>query len=120
MPVTADVVRLYPSIPHETRLQALKEVLERRKDKKISTNDLVKMLAFVLKSNYFEFNGEVRHQISGTGVGTKLALTYASIFMDEIETNTLIQKSLSLWYGFDISIMFSLFGHMVKKNWKSS
>ena len=43
--VTADVVGLYPSIPHEAGPQALKEVSERRKDKKISTNDLVKMIA---------------------------------------------------------------------------
>ena len=28
---------------------------------------------------------------------------------------SLISKSLSLWYGFDILMMFSLFGYMVKK-----
>ena len=38
------------------------------------------MAAFVLKHNYFEFNGEVKHQISGTATGTKVAPTYASIF----------------------------------------
>ena len=37
--VRVDVVGSYPSIPHETGLQALKEVLERRMDKEISTND---------------------------------------------------------------------------------
>ena len=82
--VTADVVGLYPSIPHEAGRQALKEVLERRKDKKILTNDLVKMAAFFLKNNFFEFNGEVKHQISGNAIGTKFAPTYASIFMVEI------------------------------------
>ena len=87
--VTADVVGLYPSILHEAGFQALKEVLECREDKKISTNDLVKMAAFVLKNNYFEFNGEVKHQLSGTTIGTKFAPIYASIFMDEIETNFL-------------------------------
>ena len=61
----------------------------RRKDKKISTNDLVKMAAFVLKNNYFEFNGGVKHQISWTVIVTKFAPTYASIFMDEIETSFL-------------------------------
>ena len=48
--VKADVVGLYISIPHEAGLQVLKEVLKPRKDKKISTNDLVKMAAFVLKT----------------------------------------------------------------------
>ena len=37
--VKTTVVGLYPSIPHETGLHALKVVLERRKDKKICTND---------------------------------------------------------------------------------
>ena len=104
--VTADVVGLHPSIPHEAGLQALKEVLERRKDKKISTDDLVKMAAFVLKNNYFEFNREVKHQISGTAIGTKFAPTNASIFKEEIKINFLDTQELSLWYGFDISMMF--------------
>ena len=41
--VTAD-----PSIPRKPRLQALKEVLEYRKDKQI----LIKMPAYFLKNNY--------------------------------------------------------------------
>ena len=87
--VTADVVGLYPIIRHEMGLRALKEVLDRREEKKISTEDLVKMAEFVLKNNYFEFNGQVKHQISGTAIGTKFAPTYACIFMDEIETKFL-------------------------------
>ena len=56
--VTADVVGLCPSISIESALQAFKEVLEQRKDKKILTNDLVKMAAFVPKNNYFDiFDG---------------------------------------------------------------
>ena len=51
--VTADVAGLYPSIPHEAGLRALKEVLDRREDKKISTEGFVKMAEFVLKNNYF-------------------------------------------------------------------
>ena len=89
MLVTADVVGLYPSIPHEAGLQAPKEVLQCKKDKKISTINLVQMVPFVLKNNYFDFNGEVKHQISGTAIGTKFPPTYAFIFMDEIKTNFL-------------------------------
>ena len=54
--VSADVVRLYPSIPQEAGLRALKAILDRREEKKVSTEDLVKMVKFVLKNNYFEFN----------------------------------------------------------------
>ena len=71
--VTSDIVGLYSSIPHESGLRELKEVLERREEKKISTEDLVKMAAFVLRNNYFEFNGQAKHQISGTAIGTKFA-----------------------------------------------
>ena len=56
----------------------------RREEKKISTEDLVKMAEFVLRDNYFEVNGQVKHQLSGTAIGTKFAPTYACIFMDEI------------------------------------
>ena len=87
--VTSDIVGLYSSIPHEAGLRALKEVLDRREEKKISTEDLVKMTAFVLRNSYFEFNGQAKHQISGMAIGTKFAPAYACFFMDEIETNFL-------------------------------
>ena len=54
------------------------------------------------------------------GLPTKFAPAYVSIFMDKRETIFLDSKSLSFWFGFDISMMFFLFGRMVKKNWKSS
>ena len=83
-------VKLYPSIPHETGLRALKEILDKRKEKKnIPTEDLVKLTEFVLQNNYFELNGQVKHHISGTPIGNKSAPTYACIFIDVIETKFL-------------------------------
>ena len=58
--------------------------------KAVSTDDLVKMARFVLENNYFEFNGDVKKQISGTAIGTKFAPPYACIFMDDLETNLTI------------------------------
>ena len=69
--VTADVVGLYPSIPHNAGLKALKGALDCRQNKKIPTGILVKMAEFVLTNNYFEFGQKVFHQISGTAIGTK-------------------------------------------------
>ena len=46
--VTADVVGLYPNIPHKVCLKSLKEALGRSREKKVSTEDLVKMTEFVL------------------------------------------------------------------------
>ena len=64
---TANLVGLNPSIFHG--LKAPIETLEKRDLQKISTNDLVKMAEFVLKSNFFEF----RQQISGITMGTEFA-----------------------------------------------
>ena len=44
-----------------------------RTNKKVSTEDLVKMAKFVLKNNYFEFIGKVKQQILGTAIGTRFA-----------------------------------------------
>ena len=58
--VTADVVGLYPSIPHDAGLKALYEKLEERSDKKVPSADLVEMAEFVLKNNFFEFDSRVK------------------------------------------------------------
>ena len=42
--VTADVVGLYPSIPHDAGLEALRKALDNRENKKISTHHLAKWL----------------------------------------------------------------------------
>ena len=87
--MTADVVGLYPSIPHEVGLRALREALDKRDEKTIATEELLKMAEFVLKNNYFEFGNKIKQQISGTAIGTKFAPPYASIFMSNLETKFL-------------------------------
>ena len=72
--VTVDVVGLYPSIPHQAGLIALKEALDKILSKKIPSDDLIKMAEFVLSNNFFEFNSDTFQQISGTAIGTKFAL----------------------------------------------
>ena len=105
--VTSDAVVLYPSIPHDAGLKALKDALDNRESKSISTEDLIKMVRFVLQNNYFEFNGIVKQQISGTAIGIKFAPTYACIFMEKLETDFVnMQEYLPLvWYRY-IDIFF--------------
>ena len=45
--VTADVVGLYPNIPHEVGLSALREALDKRTRKEIPTENRIKMAEFV-------------------------------------------------------------------------
>ena len=71
--VTADVVGFYLSIPHEAGLIALKQALYKRENRNTSTNDLIRMTELVLKNSYFEYNGQVKQQISGTPVALRLS-----------------------------------------------
>ena len=83
--VTADVVGLYPSIPHQAGLTAFKEALDQTLLKKIPTDDLIKMAEFVLSNNFFEFNSDTFQQISGTAIRTRFAPPYVCIYMDQVE-----------------------------------
>ena len=49
-----DVVALYPSIPNEDGLEAMREALDSRANKSVSTKSLVDLAECVLKNNYFE------------------------------------------------------------------
>ena len=104
--VTADVVGLYASIPHQAGLSALKEVLENRSVKKIP----IKIAKFVLKNNFFEFNNKVFQKVSGTAIGTKFTLAYAYIYMDRIEQGFLETQELQplLWLRYIADIFFHL------------
>ena len=66
------------------------------------------MAEFVLKNNYFEFNGKVKKKISGTAIGTKFAPPYACIFMDQAETQFLkTQKHKPLvWFRYIDGVFF--------------
>ena len=106
---------LYPSIPHQTGLKALRAALDKTKTHKVPTGKLVKMAEFVLKNNYFQFSDEVYQQIPGTATGTKFAPPYACIFMDQVESKFLqTQKSFNLLYGLGTLAIFSSSGLMVK------
>ena len=63
-------------------LEALRKALDNQVNKKISANDLTKMTEFLSENKYFEFNGKVKKQISGTAIGTKLMPQHTCIFID--------------------------------------
>jgi hypothetical protein len=82
-PVSIDVVGLYTNIPHDEGLVTFRKALEKREDKAVTTDLLVEMLSIVLKTNIFEFNEELFLQKIGTAMGTRVAPTYANIFMEK-------------------------------------
>ena len=83
--MTADVVGLYPSIPHSEGLDILKKQYENYPHKKVSTEDIGKMADFVFQNSLFEFDSKFYKHISGTAIGTKFSPLYAYIFMDHTE-----------------------------------
>ena len=88
------------------------------------------MAKFVLSNNDFEFSEKVFQQISGTATGTKFALPYACIYMDEVETEFLQTQRFKLlvWLRFTDYIFFiwthgkKNFQHFMKElnNFKSN
>jgi hypothetical protein len=80
-----DVTSLYTNIPHDEGIEACREVWNNRISQRPSIESLIQLLEHVLKFNNFVFNGEYYLQISGTAMGTKMAPSYANIFMGRLE-----------------------------------
>ena len=100
--VSLDVVGLYPSIPHSEGLAALFDFLVERGVPHTTASDIVKLAKFVLENNVFEFNSKIFLQISGTAIGTRMAPTYAIIYMHILETKFLNTSPLRplVWWRF--------------------
>ena len=72
-----DVVGLYPNIPHDEGLSALRKRLNERDKKDVSTDTLVELAELVLKNNISNFNQKTLEQKRGTAIGTKFAPLYS-------------------------------------------
>ena len=97
-----DVTSLYTNIPHNDGIEACREAWDQRAVKEPPTECLVQLLTLVLKHNNFTFNGEHFLQINGTAMGTKMAPSYANIFMGKLEKliiHSTPHKPLS-WFRF--------------------
>ena len=85
----ADVEALYPSIHIEERLTSLNQTLLKINMETNIRVLIVRLTKWVLTNNYMEFNNQKYLQINGTAIGTPLAVTYAGLFMADIETRAL-------------------------------
>ena len=97
---TIDVVGLYPSIPHEDGIEAFRSFLQDQHLLFNVTNGFIKMAGTVSKRNVFEFRAEHYVQLSGTAIRTKMATSYANIFMAHLEGRLLekvVRKPIEFW-----------------------
>ena len=94
---TIDVVGLYPNIPHEEGLSALRKRLD-------------------LRHNIFTFQEKALKQKRSTAFGTKFAPPYTILFMTELEEEIISEIELKpcLWWRY-IDDFFFLWEHGEKK-----
>ena len=113
---TVDVVGLYPNIPHDERLSALRKRLDLRQEKDFITSTLVELAEVVLKNNIFTFEEKTLKQNRGTAIGTKFAPPYSILFMAELEEEVLSEIELNpyLWWRY-IDDIFFLWEHGEEK-----
>ena len=82
---TMDVVGLYPNIPHDEGLPALRERFNDRDQKDVPTDTLVELAELVLRNSIFNFNQKTLKQKRGTTMGTKFASPYSILLMAQLE-----------------------------------
>ena len=105
---TINVVGLYPNIPHDEGLAFLKDFMDSRVDKLVTTDTLIELAELVFQNSIFEFSDKTYKQIRGTTTGTKFALPYAVLFMAALEEEILrkVRKKPSVWWRYIDDIFF--------------
>jgi hypothetical protein len=111
---TVDVTSLYTNIPNQEGTIACKSALQttRLSGDIPSTDNIVKLLEYVLTKNNFDFNAKHYLQVGGTAMGTKLAPSYANIFMSSFEEKFVYtyEPKPSIWLRY-IDDIFLIWEH---------
>ena len=83
-------------------MTAIKKALDAREDKTIPTESILELAEVLLKNNIFEHNNKTFRQKQGTAIGTKMAPSYAILFMSELEDNFLKTAPLKpyVWWRY--------------------
>ena len=99
---TLDVSSLYTNIPLEESLDIMEKEFFPKTKCGIPSNYLRRILELILKCNNFQFNRKNFLQVNGTAMGTRVAPTYANLFMAHFE-ETYVYKDKSrprIWFRF--------------------
>lgn len=102
----ADVTSLYPSIPTEYGLIAVENILYKLHFDHSQIPLILQLLQWVLTNNYFEFNDDIYLQLTGTAMGTPVAVMYANIVLYYLEQDCLsLPNMLYMRYIDDLCIL---------------
>ena len=91
--VTLDVTSLYTNIPHSEGIEACRFFLRKRNDKHIPTETLCDLIRIILNMNNFTFNNKHYLKKNGTAMGTKMAPSFANLFLAKFERDALTNAS---------------------------
>ena len=83
--VTLDVSSLYTNIPYKEGEDTCRHFLNTRPLKSIPTERICDLIRMILGMNNFSFNGQHFLQTHGTAMGTRMAPSYANLFMGNFE-----------------------------------
>ena len=85
--VTLDVTSLYTNIPHKEGIEAIENVIYSTRPHQYmpKNSSIIDILKLILTCNNFQFNGTNYLQVSRTAMGTRVAPTYANLFMSDFE-----------------------------------
>ena len=111
---TLDITSLYTNIPYNEGIQSIKAFLaiHRHTNALPHNSYIIELLQVVSTNNCSDFNSKHYHQISGTAMGTKLAPSYANLFMTKFEQSHGYTYHLqpTLWKRF-IDDIFMIWPH---------
>ena len=94
---TFDVSSLYTNIPHDEGVRACSVALSKAGHTTPPISDIANLMELVLTKNNFSFLGKHYLQIHGTAMGTRMAPSYACLFMSDLEEHMLASAPCRPW-----------------------
>ena len=89
MLVSFDVVSLFTNTPIGKSIEIVKDRLqndtELHKRTKLSVEDIIKLLEFILSTTYFSFDRKIYRQKFGAAMGNPVSPIVANIYMEHLE-----------------------------------
>ena len=111
------MVGLYPSIPHDEGLEALRTALNSRENQSVSTDTLVELADLVLSNNFSSLMVIFLSKLGGQLLGPNVHRRMLFYFWRLWKKNFLYNHNISLGYGGVILMMYFWFGHTGRKNY---
>ena len=118
------------NIPQDEGTEACLDATEAVEASHIPINVLRQLFEIVLKWNVFTFDGQIYEQVQGTAMGTKMAPSYANLFMDRFERDFLAQEPirplvwkrdiLCIWTGTRTELLLNKAHRTLKFTWSIS